>query len=159
MPKNVQPMLASLVNEPFDNAEWIFEIKWDGYRAVTYLLNDEVQILSRNQSSFTGRYSPVSQALQSLNLNAVLDGEIVAIDEKNMANFQLLQNWQNTPAHLQLFAFDLLWFEGYDVTSLPLIQRKDLLKKILPHGHETIKYSDHIASEGKKFFLWLPNKG
>ncbi len=152
MPENVQPMLATLADEPFNNDEWLFEIKWDGYRAVTYLKDGEAKLLSRNQSAFTQKYFPVTEALQSLDFNAVLDGEIIAIDENNLANFQLLQNWQNTPAQLQLFVFDILWLEGYDVTAIPLIHRKDLLRKILPQDHEIIKYSDHIAGEGKNFF-------
>ena len=152
MPENVQPMLATLANEPFNNDEWLFEIKWDGYRAIAYLKDGEVKLLSRNQSSFTGRYSPVTQAFQDLAFNTVLDGEIIAIDEKNMANFQLLQNWQNTPAQLQFFVFDILWYEGYDVTAIPLIKRKDLLQKILPQNHQVIKYSDHVNAEGKAFF-------
>jgi len=152
MPENVHPMLATLANEPFNNHEWLYEIKWDGYRAVIYLMDDDVKISSRKQSSFTSRYFPVTEALKDLNFDAVLDGEIVAIDEKSMANFQLLQNWQNTPAQLQLFVFDIIWFEGYDVTALPLIERKNLLKKILPHSHEIIKYSDHVTGEGKSFF-------
>ncbi len=152
MPENVYPMLATLADEPFNNDEWLFEIKWDGYRAVTYLKDGEAKLLSRNQSAFTQKYFPVTEALQSLDFNAVLDGEIIAIDENNLANFQLLQNWQNTPAQLQLFVFDILWLEGYDVTAIPLIHRKDLLRKILPQDHEIIKYSDHIAGEGKNFF-------
>ncbi len=152
MPENVYPMLATLADEPFNNDEWLFEIKWDGYRAVTYLKDGKAKLLSRNQSAFTQKYFPVTEALQSLDFNAVLDGEIIAIDENNLANFQLLQNWQNTPAQLQLFVFDILWLEGYDVTAIPLIHRKDLLRKILPQDHEIIKYSDHIAGEGKNFF-------
>ena len=152
MPENVYPMLATLADEPFNNDEWLFEIKWDGYRAVTYLKDGEAKLLSRNQSAFTQKYFPVTEALQSLDFNAVLDGEIIAIDENNLANFQLLQNWQNTPAQLQLFVFDILWLDGYDVTAIPLIHRKDLLRKILPQDHEIIKYSDHIAGEGKNFF-------
>ena len=152
MPENVYPMLATLADEPFNNDEWLFEIKWDGYRAATYLRDGEAKLLSRNQSAFTQKYFPVTEALQSLDFNAVLDGEIIAIDENNLANFQLLQNWQNTPAQLQLFVFDILWLEGFDVTAIPLIHRKDLLRKILPQDHEIIKYSDHIAGEGKNFF-------
>ncbi len=152
MPENVYPMLATLADEPFNNDEWLFEIKWDGYRAVTYLKDGEAKLLSRNQSAFTQKYFPVTEALQSLDFSAVLDGEIIAVDENGIANFQLLQNWQNTPAQLQFLVFDILWLEGYDVTAMPLIHRKDLLRKILPQDHEIIKYSDHIAGEGKNFF-------
>ncbi|MFN2437763.1 MAG: DNA ligase D [Chitinophagaceae bacterium] len=159
MPQNVRPMLATLANEPFNSDEWIFEIKWDGYRAVAYLIDGEVSLLSRNLSTFTDKYFPVAQALKDIRYNTVLDSEIVAIDEKNMANFQMLQNWQNTPAHLKLFVFDILWLEGYDVTDLPLIQRKNLLKKILPQDHEIIKFSDHIEGDGKSFFEAAAKQG
>lgn len=82
----------------------------------------------------------------------MLDGEIVAVDENGLANFQLLQNWQNTPVRLQYFVFDVVWINGYDVTTVPLHQRKKILQQIIPATHEVIKYSDHVAEKGKDFF-------
>ena len=152
MPKDLQPMLATLVNEPFDNEQWLFEIKWDGYRALAYLNDGLVEMISRNNKSFTEKYYPIAEGLIALGLNAVFDGEIVAIDEKGLANFQALQNWQNTPVKLQFFVFDIIWLEGYDVTALPLIERKNLLQKILSDNDEIVRYSDHVTGEGKDFF-------
>ncbi len=159
MPANIKPMLATLVDEPFNNEAWLYEIKWDGYRALTYLNGDDVEMISRNNKSFSEKYAPVAEALGQLNINAVLDGEIVAIDERGLANFQMLQNWQNTPAQLQFYIFDILWFEGYDVTKLPLIERKKLLFNILPKDHLLLKYSDHVIEEGNTFLRPHFNKG
>ena len=153
MPKAVKPMLATLVEEPFDNKDWLFEIKWDGYRAVSYLHKESVEVISRNMVPFTQKYQPVTDALQQLGINAVVDGEIVAVDEKGLAVFQLLQNWQNRKdVRLQYYVFDLLWLDGYDVTGLPLLARKQLLQQLIPPDHETIKYSDHVIAKGKDFF-------
>lgn len=90
-------MLATLVDEPFSNEHWLFEIKWDGYRAVAYMDYNYFELLSRNNLSFLEKYNPVADALKVLGIRAVLDGEIVAVDEKGLGNFQLLQNWQTTP--------------------------------------------------------------
>lgn len=152
MPGNLVPMLASLEEEPFDKDDWIYEIKWDGYRAVAYCDGEDVKLSSRNLSDFTVRYEPVASALQQLNLKAVFDGEIVAVDEKGMAVFQSLQNWQNTPVHLQYFIFDLLWLEGYDITGLSLLERKEILRSVIPVNDPVIKYSDHVEGKGKQFF-------
>ena len=134
MPKQVIPMMATLVDEAFDDENWIFEIKWDGYRAVAYCNKKDVELISRNLSQFTEIYYPVTEALKLLKLNAVFDGEIVAVDEKGLAVFQSLQNWQNTPVQLQYFIFDILWLDGYDLTQIPLIERKRILKEVLPEG-------------------------
>lgn len=152
MPENITPMLASLVPEPFDNEDWIFEIKWDGYRALAYCKGKNVELFSRNQTSFTETYYPVTEALQALGLKAVFDGEIVAVNDKGLSVFQSLQNWQNTPVHLRYFIFDIIWLDGYDLTGLPLIQRKEILKELLPENDEVLQYSDHVAGKGMDFF-------
>ena len=152
MPKDVVPMLATLVNESFDNESWIFEIKWDGYRAVAYCDGKDVELISRNLTPYTEKYYPLTDAFKQLKLNAVFDGEIVAVDERGLAAFQSLQNWQNTPVHLQYFIFDILWFDGYDLTRIPLMERKRILKEILPENNEVLKYSDHVVGNGKEFF-------
>jgi bifunctional non-homologous end joining protein LigD len=159
MPEDVVPMLATLINEPFDNDDWLFEIKWDGYRAVAYCNEENVELISRNLTPFTEKYFPVTEALQQLGLNAVFDGEIVAVNEEGLGEFQLLQNWQNTPARLQFFIFDILWLDGYDLTSLPLIERKRILKEVLPQDDEVIKYSDHVAGKGIDFFKVAVSQG
>jgi bifunctional non-homologous end joining protein LigD len=159
MPKDVVPMLATLVDEPFDNDNWIFEIKWDGYRAVAYCDGKKVELISRNLTPFTGKYYPVTDAFKQQKLKTVFDGEIVAVDERGLAVFQSLQNWQNTPVRLQYFIFDILWLDGYDLTKIPLIERKRILKEVLPEDDEILKYSDHVVGSGKEFFQVAVSKG
>jgi bifunctional non-homologous end joining protein LigD len=152
MPGGVKPMLATLVDAPFDSADWLFEIKWDGYRAVAYKEGDQVELISRNNKPFTEKYEPVAEALKELDISAVFDGEIVAVDEKGLGNFQMLQNWQNTPSQLRFFIFDILWLQGRDLTRLPLIERKKILQEILPEDHAVLRYSDHVVEKGNNFF-------
>ena len=153
MPEEIKPMLSTLVDEPFTNENWLFEIKWDGYRAVAYIDNHYFELLSRNNLSFLKKYSPVADALKALGIHAVLDGEIVAVNESGLGDFQLLQNWQTTRiGNLHYYVFDIIWLEGYDLTSLPLIERKRILQEIIPSDDPVIKYSDHILKEGENFF-------
>lgn len=159
MPGKFIPMLATLIDEPFDNKDWLFEIKWDGYRAVAYCQGDSVELISRNLKPFTQKYAPVAQALKALNVDAVFDGEIVAVDENGLANFQALQNWQNTPVQLQYFIFDVVWWNGQDLTNLPLIQRKQILQKLIPPGLEHLRYSDHVEGKGISFFKAAVKQG
>jgi bifunctional non-homologous end joining protein LigD len=100
MPRKVKPMLATLVDQPFDRAGWLFELKWDGYRAIAEVNAGQVRLYSRNHKSFTERYAPVVQSLQRLGHQAVLDGEIVVVDSDGLPSFQLLQNYQRTGAGL-----------------------------------------------------------
>ncbi len=159
MPEAIQPMMATLVDDAFDDESWIYEIKWDGYRSVAYCNNSEVELISRNQKPFTEKYEPVTEALRELGLKAVLDGEIVAVDENGLAVFQSLQNWQNSPSRLQFFVFDVMWIDGYDVTQLPLLERKRLLREIIPEDDEVVKYSDHVVGKGREFFNAALNQG
>ncbi|ANE50657.1 DNA ligase D [Flavisolibacter tropicus] len=152
MPANIKPAFATLVDEPFSDPQWLYEIKWDGYRALAYLNNTKVKLISRNNKPFTDKYAPVTAALKELGINAVFDGEIVAIDKNGLANFQLLQNWQNAPVQLQFYVFDILWLNGYDLTRLPLIERKKILCELIPPKDLILRYSDHVIGNGSAFY-------
>ena len=91
-PKDIKPMLATLTDEPFDSDDWIYEIKWDGYRVVSYLNKGKVEMRSRNNLSFNEKFNVIGNALEKWPVRAIVDGEIVALDEKGRANFQQLQN-------------------------------------------------------------------
>jgi bifunctional non-homologous end joining protein LigD len=159
MPHGVKPMLATLVKEPFDHPEWLFEVKWDGYRAIAEIQEGDVSLYSRNQISLKKKFGPVTEALQKLGLEAVLDGEIVVVDDQGRPNFQMLQNYQKSGSgHLIYYAFDLLFCDGHGLTNLPLLKRKELLKKILP-ATRYIKFSDHVREEGALFFKVVQEKG
>lgn len=126
-------MLATLVDQPFDAAGWLFEIKWDGFRAIAEVQNNSVELYSRNQLSFNERFSPIVKGLQGHKLKAVFDGEVVILDSKGKSRFELLQNYMQTKSgHLIYYVFDLLFLDGKDLRNQPLIERKKLLKKILP---------------------------
>ncbi|MBS1600015.1 MAG: non-homologous end-joining DNA ligase [Bacteroidetes bacterium] len=154
LPMDIKPMLATLVDHPFEDNGWLYEIKWDGYRAVSYLYNGVVEIRSRNNLSFNDKYKPIAAALKDWKVNAVIDGEIVAMDQKGHANFQKLQNFTKNggKAELAYYVFDLIWYEGKNLTALPLIERKKILKSILPKDKSVIRYSDHVEEKGKPFF-------
>ncbi len=154
MPTDIKPMLATLVDKPFDNENWLYEIKWDGYRAVSYLYNGTIEIRSRNNLLFNDKFKPVTEALKNWEVNAVIDGEIVAIDENGHADFQQLQGYAKNAnkAELLYYVFDLIWYDGKNLTGLPLIDRKRILKEICPEEQSVIRYSDHIVGNGKAFF-------
>lgn len=148
----LRPMLAQLVEEPFDKEGWFFEIKWDGYRAVAECLHGAVRLYSRNGQSLTGHYPPVVRDLRSLPFEAVLDGEIVALDKEGRSDFGALQNYRrNAEGTLVYYVFDMLYFEGHDLTGLPLHKRKMLLNSVLPQLNH-VKYNEHIENKGREFY-------
>jgi bifunctional non-homologous end joining protein LigD len=159
MPLGVKPMLPTLIKKPFDHPDWIFEMKWDGYRAMAEVREGGVALYSRNGLSFNRKFSPVVDSLKKLRFDAVLDGEIVAVDGRGHPDFQLLQDFQSTgKGHLLYYVFDLLHLEGHDLTGLPLLKRKELLKQILP-ADPRLMFSDHVAKEGVLFFRAVEEKG
>ncbi len=151
-------MLAKETKDPFDNKDWLFEIKWDGYRAIAEIKNDKVKLYSRNGITFENSYPVVVSELKKINAEAVLDGEIVVLNDEGQPEFQLLQYYEsNTHRPMQYYAFDLLFLNGHDTCDLPLLERKELLEKIIPKN-EVIKYSDHIVEKGISFFEAAKNK-
>jgi bifunctional non-homologous end joining protein LigD len=159
MAQAIQPMLATPVKEPFDHPDWIFEVKWDGYRAVAEIRDGSVSLYSRNGISFNKKFFPIAEALRKFGFDAVLDGEIVVVDDQGRPNFQMLQHYQDSGSgHLLYYVFDLLYFRGHDLTALPLLRRKEFLKKILPFTPK-IRFSDHVWREGVLFYNVAKEKG
>lgn len=157
-PHEIKPMLAKTAEAPFDDPEWIYEIKWDGYRAIAEIQKGKVRLYSRNNQSFNTDYPEVVTALESISHDVILDGEIVALDKDGNAQFQLMQEaHKNKEVKLVYYLFDLLYLDGYDLRSLPLLQRKELLQKLLPKN-QYLKYSDHIDTNGKKAFEFAKAK-
>lgn len=153
MPAGIKPMLATLVNAPFDDADWSYEVKWDGYRALAYINDGSAEITSRNNKSFTDKYYPIASAMADLGINAVVDGEILVLDKDGKANFGALQNWRSeADGDLVYYAFDLLWYGGKDVMGLPLSERQALLKKILPVTDDRIRLSQVFTAGGLDFY-------
>ena len=145
-------MLAKETDKAFDNADWIYEIKWDGYRAIAEISPKVIQLYSRNGNDFTTNYPVIITALKCIKHHVVLDGEIVVLNEKGFPDFQKIQHYaDNTDYPICYYVFDLLSLDGKDLTHLPLTDRKELLKALLPKN-EVIKYSDHIRENGISFF-------
>ncbi len=153
MPHQIKPMMAKLADGPFDLEDWIFETKWDGYRAVAEVKEGQVALYSRSGKSYGELYQPIVESLQQLGEDAVLDGEIVVLNDEGYATFQQLQNYQNTPSeHLYFYAFDLLYLKGEDLRDLPLLERKERLEKLLSKELPAVRYSSHIWARGEAFF-------
>ena len=150
MPHDVRPMLATLVDQPFDREGWIFEMKWDGYRAIAEVEDGKVELYSRKGNSFASTYKPIVEALKSVQHDLVLDGEVIALKD-GRPDFHTLQQYKESPAPLQYAIFDLLWVDGEDLRNLPLVERKARLKKVIPE-HPQLLVSEHIETKGKAFF-------
>jgi len=160
MPSAIHPMLATLVDKPFDNPQWLFEIKWDGYRAVAFLESGKARLVSRNQNEMTSQYPELRDLPAEVRARtAVLDGEIVALDESGRPSFSLMQqrtgisgNGRRIKASdrtvpIAYYVFDLLYLDGYDLTRVDLEKRKELLSGIIT-GNGLVRYSDHHLEEG-----------
>lgn len=159
-PGFVKPMLATLVDKPFNDPSWIFEVKWDGYRAMGIVnVNGSPDLISRNNKSFKNKFPLLISQLTNFQFNAVLDGEIVILDNKGVSQFQLLQNFSKALENsLYYYVFDILYFNGRDLKNLPLIVRKEILKKLIPENGR-IRYSDHFENDGVKLLELSKEKG
>src|SRR5579862_7445178 len=154
MPSSVQPMLAESITEPFDSEDWLFEIKWDGYRAVAFIDGGKVRLVSRNQNELTARYPELKDMPQFIKAkNAIVDGEVVALDEDGKASFSLMQQrtgfrpggkraTANADVPVLYYAFDLIYLDGEDWRRVPLDQRKRKLGSVIISG-DSLRYSDH----------------
>jgi len=151
LPKRLQPMLATLTDGPFDDAGWIFEDKFDGFRMVAKIDGGKVTLYSRNGKIISHSYIEVARALEGVKGDAVIDGELVALDKDGVSHFQLLQNALRHDAKLLYFAFDLMFHDKEDLRGLTLLERKKRLKEILPR-HKLIAFSRHRKASGTKFF-------
>lgn len=169
MPEAIHPMMALSVEKPFDNKEWLFEIKWDGYRAVTFLRDGKARMFSRNQNELTGRYPELHTLPQFIRAeNAILDGEVVAFDENGRSSFSLMQQrtgirqgGRQAAANLDIpvvyYLFDLIYADGYDLRRVSLVDRKRALQQIIS-SNELIRFSDHFDN-GTNLFDAAKSKG
>lgn len=147
----VQPMLATLIDKPFDDQNWVYEVKWDGYRALAFMKNGKIELKSRNDKSFNEKFYPVYDTLKSIAINAILDGEIVVLEKNGTANFAALQNWRSeADGDLVYYVFDILWYDGKDLKGLSLLDRKAILKEVIPQN-DLILLSEHFDTSGVGF--------
>lgn len=151
LPLRLQPMLATLTDSPFDDSDWLFEDKFDGFRMVAEIRRGRVALYSRNGKIISHSYVEVAKALEGVKADAVIDGELVAIGKDGVSHFQLLQNALRHEAKLLYCAFDLMFAAGEDLRALPLLERKKRLKALLPR-HKLIAFSNHRKGSGTKFF-------
>jgi len=153
VPANIKPMKATLVDEPFDEPGWLFEVKWDGYRALANLSKkDGVQLISRNNLPFE-KYYPINDALKNWNMDAVLDGELLVLNEKGISDFGAMQNWRSeADGNLVFYIFDILWYEGKNLMGFPLSERQAVLQSILPTDNDHIRQSKVFDANGIDFF-------
>jgi bifunctional non-homologous end joining protein LigD len=170
MPTAIHPMLATSIDAPFDGPDWLFEIKWDGYRAIAFVDKGKVRLVSRNQNDLTAQYRDLHDLPKFLNAkSAILDGEVVALDEHGRSSFSLMQQrtgFRDRTRRLApqpeisvlYYAFDLLYLDGYDLRRVPLEDRKQALAAILTPS-DTLRLSDHFVANGKALFEVARKKG
>ena len=151
MKPDLRPMLATLTDKPFDDPDWIFETKWDGFRLMAEIKDGTVALYSRNLIDLSSKYPSVCAALGKVNGFAVIDGELVALDAHGRSRFQLLQNAEREEVRLRYCVFDLLYLDDRDLRERPLIERKEMLEKILPRD-PLLQYSAHVWDKGVAAF-------
>lgn len=157
-PSYIPPMLATLTNNYFSKADWIYEHKFDGERCLAFKKNGVVRLLSRNRNLMNEEYPELVAALEKQTAdNFIIDGEIVARNKAGVSDFQLLQGRMhlrkttNKAVPIVYCIFDLMYVDGYDIEALPLLARKQILKKLLSYN-AILSYSDHVVGEGIPYF-------
>jgi len=155
MPTSIQPMMATPVEEAFDDPEWLYEIKWDGYRAVAFIKDGEARLFSRNQNDLTGQFSELRDLPKLVKAEtAILDGEVVALDEQGRSSFSLMQQRTGirqggrrvgrTPdLPILYYVFDLLYLDGYDLRRVELERRKETLASLIV-PNKLVRFSEHF---------------
>jgi bifunctional non-homologous end joining protein LigD len=161
LPARIEPMLASIAEKPFSNPEWLFEIKWDGVRALAWIRDGDLELRARSGRVITSSYPELAQLPSRFGASeAVLDGEIVVLDENGRSDFGRLQSRMHVgrpsaslvrQAPVAYHVFDVIFCDGYDLRRVPLIERKNFLKRRLEPG-DSFRYADHVIEKGRELF-------
>ncbi len=163
MPTAITPMLATSTEKPFDDPDWLFEIKWDGYRAVSFVAEGKVRLASRNHNDMTGQFPEIHVLPQFVKAqSAILDGELVALDEQGRSSFSLMQQRTGirsggrrvagrADVPIVYYLFDLIFLDGYDLRRVPLEDRKSALSQVV-EANQLVRYSEHFAGKGIALF-------
>src|ERR1700693_3824117 len=141
-----EPMECLSVSKLPEGNQWIWEVKLDGYRALAVKSGTGVMLFSRRRKSLNRQFPNIVEALADLPAGTVVDGEVVAIDERGRPDFNLLQHFRAEASRIQYYMFDLLCWKDRDLTRLPLIQRRELLKSVVALRDKRIKISDYIEA-------------
>lgn len=169
-PSAIRPMLATATEKPFDDPAWLFEIKWDGYRAISFIENGRVRLVSRNQNDLSARFPELQELPKLIQANsAILDGEVVVLDERGRPSFSLMQQrtgmrggGRRTALRMDVpviyYVFDLIYLDGYDLRRVSLEDRKRKLAEIMT-ASEILRYSDHYSTQGVALFKAAKEQG
>src|SRR5215475_2228847 len=168
MPSKLGPMLATLSDHPFSDPNWLFEIKWDGVRALAFVQHGELKLRARSGNDITAQYPELHHLPKSITTTqAILDGEIAVLDERGRSDFEKLQERMHvrnpspklvSDFPVVFFAFDLLYCDGHDLREAPLLERKQLLQKLL-YSSAQIRISDHQLEKGRELFELAKENG
>jgi bifunctional non-homologous end joining protein LigD len=163
IPTTISPMLAESTDDPFDDPNWLFEIKWDGYRAIAFIEHGKIRLVSRNQNELTSRYPELKDLPKVVKAkNAIIDGEVVALDSEGKPSFSLMQQRTgfrpggkrgpvNADVPILYYAFDLIYLDGEDWRKVNLEDRKRKLASIIQPG-DSLRFSDHYPEQGRALF-------
>jgi len=158
----IEPMKAKLVEKPPATSDWIYELKFDGIRLIGVKRDEKVSLLSRNQNDLSGRFPEIVEAIENLSpRECVIDGEVVAVDDKGRSSFQLLQahEMEGRKSPIYFYAFDLLQLDGKSLIELPLEARKNVLEKLCAEAGDPIRYSGAIGSDAKRLLEEVQRRG
>ncbi|MDT0651127.1 DNA ligase D [Autumnicola edwardsiae] len=148
----IKPMMATTTKSIFNDPDWIYELKWDGYRMIANIKDGEVELYSRNGISYNQKFSRLVRDLEQISHNVILDGEVVVVDKKGIPDFQKLQNYDETTlGELRFYVFDMLFLNGLSMMELPLVQRKSLIEEVIEDTYHTY-YCEHMEGMGSTFY-------
>ena len=149
----VKPMLATQTDTIFNDPNWIYEIKWDGYRILAHITDGRVTLFSRNGNDYSEAYPLLKNELSEVVQDVILDGEVVVVNQEGVPNFQALQHYDSrtTPGELRYYVFDMLFLNGHEMTDLPLLDRKSLIPEVI-EGFDHVLFCDHVEDMGKTFY-------
>lgn len=148
----IKPMLATARKKIFNDPDWIYELKWDGYRVMANVKEGKVNLYSRNGINYNDKFELITRELEMLDHDVILDGEVVLLNEDGIPQFQALQNYSlSTRGTLRYYVFDMLYLNGHEMVELPLLDRKSLLPDVL-EGLDHVMYCDHLTGMGAAFY-------
>src|SRR5256714_11022027 len=151
-PRFIDPMKAKLVEKPPKHGDWMYELKFDGFRAIAVKSGQNVSLFSRNENKLDARFPEIVDAIEKIPAReCVIDGEIVAVDEEGRSSFQLLQarEMEGKKSPLYFYAFDLLQLEGKNLMSLPLEARKNALQEVCAGVGDPVRFSGAIGGDSQ----------